>query len=208
MKVDDYGCFLADTRLLKSNLYPLLLDSIREADISRWMTECENTKDAKGLKSGLLVIYEVDSKRYLQIQDFRQRLRQMRSKYPLPVDGQLTVSCQPEVETNLETETETEKPLRAVECPFTFGTPVFNAWSEWEEYRKEKKQKLTPSTIKKQIQFLGGRTDTEIIEILDQSITAGWTGLFELKRKNNDRKSNKRSSDAIVPAGDDFGTFD
>ena len=41
MKVDDYGCFWADTRLLKANLFPLKLDKIREADMLRWMAECQ-----------------------------------------------------------------------------------------------------------------------------------------------------------------------
>jgi hypothetical protein len=58
---------------------------------------------------------------------------------------------------------------------------VQSAWLEWESYKKEKKQKLTPSTAKKQMAFLGGRAGPEAIAIINQSITNGWTGLFELK---------------------------
>jgi hypothetical protein len=75
MKVDDYGCFYANTSLLKANCYPLLLDAIREADITRWITECE--------KADLVVLYEAGGKRYLQIVDFKQRLDKAKSKYPL-----------------------------------------------------------------------------------------------------------------------------
>lgn len=76
MVVDDYGCFYADSRLLKANLFPLLLDSIREADLLRWVAECH--------KAGLIVLYESNNKQYLQIIDFRQRLDKARAKYPLP----------------------------------------------------------------------------------------------------------------------------
>lgn len=76
MKTDDHGAFYADARLLKANLFPLLLETIREADISRWTAECQ--------KAGLIVLYETQGKKYLQIADFRQRLDKARSKFPLP----------------------------------------------------------------------------------------------------------------------------
>lgn len=81
MKVDDFGCFYADPRLLKANLFPLLLDNIRDADILRWMDECQ--------KAGLIVVYENSSKRYCQILDFKQRLDRAKNKYPLPSDNDL-----------------------------------------------------------------------------------------------------------------------
>lgn len=79
MKVDDYGCFHADARLLKASLFPLQLDSIREADLLRWTTECH--------KAGLIVLYESNSKKYLQIVDFKQRLDKSNPKFPLPTSG-------------------------------------------------------------------------------------------------------------------------
>lgn len=83
MKVDDYGCFYADSRLLKANLFPLLIDTIREADLLRWMAECQ--------KAGLIVLYEKSNKQYLQIIDFKQRLDRAKSKFPLPVPEPLEV---------------------------------------------------------------------------------------------------------------------
>lgn len=104
MKVDDHGCFHADSRVLKSFLYPLLSDSIREADLVRWMAECQ--------KADLIVIYESSGKKYLQIKDFRQRLDRANSKYPLPLIENQSVSVgqpvvnetPPEVEVELEVE--------------------------------------------------------------------------------------------------------
>jgi hypothetical protein len=103
MKVDDHGCFYADARLLKASLFPLILDGIREADILRWTAECE--------KSGLIVIYERDSKKYLQIQDFRQRLDKARSKFPLPIvnESQRVDGSRNGFPAETETETETEE---------------------------------------------------------------------------------------------------
>lgn len=72
----------------------------------------------------------------------------------------------------------------AVESKF-FGEDVQAAWEDWKKYRKEKKQAITPSTAKKQMEFLGGRAGPEAIAIINQSITNGWTGLFELKTNNN-----------------------
>lgn len=79
MKVDDYGRYYADPRLLKAGLFPLKLDGIREADLLRWMAECQ--------KAGLIVVYDCANKRYLQIADFNQRLRQKTQKYPASEEG-------------------------------------------------------------------------------------------------------------------------
>lgn len=75
MKVDDFGRFSADKRLLKSQLFPLKSD-IRDTDIARCLTACE--------KAGLITIYTVASKCYLQIENFKQTLRQKTTKYPAP----------------------------------------------------------------------------------------------------------------------------
>src|SRR5690606_8084151 len=117
MKADDYGCYYADPKMIRANLFPLLVDSIREADISRWLAECE--------KAGLIVLYEINrngqtpsdscaqegrADKYLQIRNFNQRLRSMKGKFPRPPDvgqtpvSQTPASGPPEVETETETE--------------------------------------------------------------------------------------------------------
>lgn len=104
MKVDDYGCFHADARLLKASLFPLQLDSVREADLSRWMTECQ--------KAGLIVIYESNSKRFLQIIDFKQRLDKSNPKFPLPSSGNpLTTVTEfpPEAKTETKADSKTNR---------------------------------------------------------------------------------------------------
>lgn len=70
-----------------------------------------------------------------------------------------------------------------------FNSDIFkNTWNRWEKYRREIKHKLTPSTIEGQLKKLSSYSEDEAIKIIDQSITNGWTGLFELK--DNKTKGN------------------
>lgn len=89
MKVDDFGRFHANTKLLRSLMFPLK-DGIRDTDISRWMDECQ--------KAGLIAVYKSkDSKPLLEVQRFKQRSRAETSKFDAPPDtcasddGQMTV---------------------------------------------------------------------------------------------------------------------
>lgn len=83
-----------------------------------------------------------------------------------------------------------------------------NSWSDWVEFRKEIKKKLTPTSIKKQLEFL---EEHKLIhtEIIKQSIKHGWTGLYSLKGDNKkaellDRCTNERSRSYIVANEDTF----
>ncbi len=107
MKADDYGCYHANPKLLNASLFPL--KSIREADITRWLTECQD--------SGLIALYENSGKKYLFIKNFGQRLRTMKRKFPEPdinnPVSDLSATCQPETKRNeTEVETETKEKVR------------------------------------------------------------------------------------------------
>ena len=79
--------------------------------------------------------------------------------------------------------------LLPVKPPESLNTPEFiEAWKEWETYRKQKRQKLTPMSIKKQYSFLASHSVDIAIKIIEQSISNGWTGLFELKKQNQKSK--------------------
>lgn len=189
MKADDYGCFYADTRLLKANLFPLLLDSVREADITRWMAECQ--------KAGLIVIYEHESKRYLQIIDFKQRLDRAKSKFPqandlVAIDNDSMAEREKEKEKEIEKETE-----HGFVNPFGVG---FKAWDGWKQYKKAefneryKSKKTEQSAINKLFEISKG--DFAAAEkIIEQSISNRWKGLFPLKQNYGNEKNNKQSRD-------------
>ena len=74
MKADDYGNYSANPKLIRSQCFPLLVDSIREADISRWIAECE--------KAGMIALYQVEEKQLVHIVNFAQRLRHAKPKFP------------------------------------------------------------------------------------------------------------------------------
>lgn len=95
--VDDFGRFDARLSMLRASCYPLKVDVVREADISRWIAECE--------KAGVIALYSAnragvsrwiaacekagaavsgDEKPYLLLLDFRQQVRAKDSKYPQP----------------------------------------------------------------------------------------------------------------------------
>lgn len=54
-------------------------------------------------------------------------------------------------------------------------------WLEWIKYRKQVKKKMSPITIKKQINFLSQYKEDHM-EIIEMSMSQGWTGLFPLKK--------------------------
>lgn len=73
--VDDYGRHEAGQQLLRAKCYPLQTDSVRVADIARWMAACQ--------KSGLILVYGVNGKQYLEVCKFGQQQRSA-SKCPPP----------------------------------------------------------------------------------------------------------------------------
>jgi hypothetical protein len=85
MKMDDYGCFHGDTRLLRANLFPLLIDRIREADITRWIAECE--------KAGMVRSYDSGGRRFIFVPKHGQRLRDAKHRFPVPECNNLPKSA-------------------------------------------------------------------------------------------------------------------
>jgi len=68
------------------------------------------------------------------------------------------------------------------------------AWSEWIEYRKQSKKKMTPATVTKQVSFLAKYDKVIQAIIINQSIQNGWAGLFEPKEKTNGAASTRKTS--------------
>ena len=71
-KADDYGRYDANPKLLKADLFPLR--DIRSSDIIRCLQECETAE--------LLVCYQIENEKYLQINEFNQSVRTKNAKYP------------------------------------------------------------------------------------------------------------------------------
>ena len=93
--VDDYGRFHASPGTLRGACWPTCPDRVCDQDVSKWLAECAQP-DRKNRT--LLVQYEVDGCKYLQLSDFKQQVRS-KSKFPDPVyncatiDEQLNSNC-------------------------------------------------------------------------------------------------------------------
>ena len=85
MKADDYGRYHGNPKLLRSLLFPLK-DGLRDADISRWIAECET--------AGLLRVYtdKVSGKPFIEIRKYGQRLRTKKARFP-DENGNLSATC-------------------------------------------------------------------------------------------------------------------
>lgn len=65
------------------------------------------------------------------------------------------------------------------------------AWDAWVQYRKEKKKSLTPLSMKMQLKFLEENKEDHT-QIIRNSITNGWTGLFPIKKDGFQQKKPPR----------------
>ena len=80
VQCDDYGRMESHAQLVKSKCFPWK-DALSQDEVESWL---------QGLhRSGAIVLYEVDDKRYLELTGWSkyQRVRATVSKYPAPADG-------------------------------------------------------------------------------------------------------------------------
>jgi len=67
-----------------------------------------------------------------------------------------------------------------VDTPLPFDSADFKLfWSNWEQHRKEKKAKLTPTARNQQLEKLKDMGEHRAIAALKHSLANGWTGIFE-----------------------------
>ena len=70
--------------------------------------------------------------------------------------------------------------VEEIEIDLPFESEGFRkAWNSWVTYRKEKKKKLTPSTIKLQLKKLESIGEVRAIEMISNSILKSYEGLYE-----------------------------
>jgi len=98
--VDDFGRYYANSTLLRAACYPLRLDKVSNADVEKWLAECAG--------AALVSTYEVGGKRYLQMLDFKQQIRQSQSKFPPPPSECSADAEQPYTKTKSKSESKTE----------------------------------------------------------------------------------------------------
>lgn len=111
----------------------------------------------------------------------------------IAVNGNVTVNVNDNVINNKKTKAK----KTATHDEFFIDKDLNKKFLDWIKYRKEIKKTLKPSTAESQIKFLLKFKTEEAIQIIEQSILHGWTGLFELKNKqgNGTKPSTKQQSD-------------
>lgn len=85
-------------------------------------------------------------------------------------------------------------PLRqsqdALELPFQ-SESFKEAWTDWQQHRREKKASLTPTSIKKQFKELAAWGEARAIAAINHSISRGWQGIFEPSATGSNSKPQK-----------------
>jgi hypothetical protein len=181
MRADDYGCFTANTKLIRSLCFPLLTDRIRESDISRWLAECE--------QAGLIAFYGSADRPLLAIRNFGQRLKNSRRHYDAPpsdlafreVPGSSGKFPAEEKRRDVDVEEE-EKRGGVAAVPDGLDTPAFRkAWDEWLAYRKGKGKAVSDIAAERQLAKCAKWGAGRSLVAIDTAISNDWQGLFEPK---------------------------
>lgn len=193
--VDDFGRTDARSSVLRAALFPLKLSEITDKDITKWLNECS--------KYELLKCYSIKGKVFLEIDNFGQRLRAMRSKYPAPDDtcGHLSDdnstlltddSKQPpeeesESEVEEESESETNPILKKVvfeksKTHILFWKELVDVW--FTHYEKLKRTKPTfagveAKSLKSFLEKLQKKAVEEGYEWTEETATGTFTAILQ-----------------------------
>ena len=202
MKVDDFGRFQANPRLLSSLLFPLK-SSVRDTDSTRWLAECE--------KSGLLAVYEVKGRSYLEIQNFRQRSRASESKFPSP-DGHVTDTRQSpaHVDEDVFVDGGGDDKGRGKPLPLVFPSPLETeefreAWGQYLAYRRQRSlPSLKPMSVSAQLTEMASWGLPEALQAIRSSIANGWNGIFKPKAPGSIHSSKTKPNIANSKYSHDF----
>ena len=182
MKADDFGRFNASPRVLRGMLFPLLVDTVREVDISRWLTECE--------KAGLIWLYADENGRpLLEIENFGQRMDKAVAKFPeRPTVGRSPPGISgnfPPEEKGREEEKEKKGTASAAELVLPFSSEEFRkAWAAFVAMRSETGKPFKPSGANAALEKLAVMGLSKAIESLRNSTAGQWSGLFDPPAKS------------------------
>jgi len=167
-KVDDHGLYDARPSVLRTSLYPLRVDRVREADCSRWLAMCE--------KAGLIVLYEADNKPYLKVLDTRWQTRS-EPKYPEPPT---VVNNGKQVKTPVPVVV-VEDVVEVVEKPLS-GKPddppgFVKFWNAWP--RSNRKQGRAKCLVVWKRKGLESKADAIVAHVAHMAKTEGWQTGFD-----------------------------
>jgi hypothetical protein len=176
--VDDFGRFDARPAMIKSQCFP-----IKEKTTQK---HCEEA--IKELcEAGLLMVYVVDQKPFLQVLKWDNVPRSKESKFPAYVEGCMQLYadvCKPRTllpETVTVTVTKTETKTVNTASPFVLPDWIpSEAWDAFMEVRRTKKAKATPYALSLIVKTLEKIRDAghDPIDALHSSIRSNWTDVY------------------------------
>lgn len=184
--VDDFGRFDARPLVIKANCFPLRLRANAD-NCMQWLKSLESV--------GLIQLYVVDNKEYLQIARWDNKPRAEKSKFPDPPTDvyncpqmlPVTVTDVPELELKpepklkpLKTTPNTKKNGHAFELPDWIPTEHWNAWIE---ARTKARKPITDYAKRLAVRKLDNFRDRghPPAQVLMRSAMNGWADLFEPK---------------------------
>lgn len=175
--VDDFGRYSANSSLLRAACYPLKIDKVSNADIGKWLSDCET--------AALISTYDSGGKRYLQVLDFRQQQRADKSKYPEPPTNAAQVRSErvahadpPHTKAESESSAKTE----------TITPPAWLDSALWADFlamrlkiRKPPTEKAKGLVLKELEKLRAAGHDPAAV--LEQSIRNSWQDVFPLREQ-------------------------
>jgi hypothetical protein len=164
-KVDDHGLYDGRPSILRSSLYPLRVDRVREADITRWIAACE--------KAGVIALYTHEGKPYLQMLDTRWTARS-EPKYPQPPTENTCKQPQTPVPVfGVVVLDEVDKsPRKRVQPPDGVSDSV---WEDFQKLRRAKRAPITDTAIEG-IRREAGKAGLGLEAALRMCCERGWQG--------------------------------
>ena len=182
---DDFGLMDARPAILKARCYPLKSIDIKKIQVL--VNVLAN--------HGLIFTYTVDGKPYIKIAKWEehQQIRAKRPKYPMPEDGVISpdINCYqmhedaPVIQSNPIQSESNPNPI----CDESDGEEIevvsgldLRAWECWVNYRKQIRKPIKQVSIPAAQRELAGYGNNQAA-VVEQSIAAGYQGLFSLKTK-------------------------
>ena len=177
---DDSGRTRASSRMLASLLYPYDEDAGKRID--GWLTELET--------ENCIVRYEIDGNTYLEVRNWlnHQRIdKPSASKIPPFAEASRILANPREAsceegkgkEGKGKERNGRERTLAEPSLPPVEGLDAA-AWARWVAYRAEIRKPLKPASHQAAMTALA-RYGAQQSAVVDQSISNGWQGLFDLK---------------------------
>ena len=207
--VDDYGRYYASSTLLRASCYPLAIDTVSDKQIQDWLSEC--------VSAGLLLVYEVAGKQYLEILDFRQQVRAKASKFPADPSTCKADAKQPladakqlpsnahldEDEDEDEDDTHSEKKPKGSKSTALANKPEDVSDDLWRSYQALRKAKNLPLTTAafEGIEREAALAKLTIPQALQTCCENGWAGFRAEWLTNQKTKASSASQDPFANRG-------